>query len=280
MASISAALIAGGLGAAGSVASGIIGSNAAQSAAQTQAQAADTASQNSLNMFNETRSSLMPWMNTGNQAQAALADLTGAYSGGDPTKSVLGARFQPTMAQLSQTPGYQFSLTQGLQGVQNSYAAQGLGQSGAALKGAANYAEGLAGTTYQQQFNNYMTQNQQLYNQLYQQSALGENATAMVGNNGLAATGQANQYLTGGAAAQAAGTVGSANAIGGALQGATGSLGNSLLLSQLYGNGGGGMFGGGTTFGGYNYGSADLASAAQTGVQAGLTFNPLTGVVE
>lgn len=63
---------------------------------------------------------------------------------------------QDMQTALEQTPGYQFTLDQGLKSVQNSYAAQGLGSSGAALKGAASFATGLADQTYQQQLNNYL----------------------------------------------------------------------------------------------------------------------------
>ena len=37
--------------------------------------------------------------------------------------------------------------------------------------------------------------------------------------------------------------------------------------------------GSGNTFGGFNYGSPDMAQAAQAGVQSGLSFDPLTGIV-
>ena len=67
----------------------------------------------------------------------------------------LSQGFNPTMAQLEQTPGYQFAQQQGLESTQNSYAARGLGVSGAALKGAANYATGLADQTYTNQANIY-----------------------------------------------------------------------------------------------------------------------------
>jgi hypothetical protein len=66
---------------------------------------------------------------------------------------IASAPGQMTQAELAATPGYQFTLNQGLQAVQNSAAAKGLGVSGAALKGAADYATGLADSTYQTQFN-------------------------------------------------------------------------------------------------------------------------------
>ena len=54
---------------------------------------------------------------------------------------------------LARMPGYQFTLDQGLKSTQNGFAARGLGTSGAALKGAAQYATGLANQTYGDQFN-------------------------------------------------------------------------------------------------------------------------------
>lgn len=229
------------LGAAGSVASGMIGANAAESAAQTQANAADLASNNTLAMYEQNKASLQPFVSAGTGALGQLEKLTGTNKGGNPLTAPLTAAFQPTMAQLAQTPGYQFTLGQGEQATQNSYAAQGLGQSGAALKGAANYAEGLAGTTYQNQFQNYLAQNQQTYNMLGGIASQGENAAATTGNQGLTASGQAGNYLTSGAAATAAGTVGAANSITGALSGISGSASNAALMLALNNSG---LFGG------------------------------------
>jgi hypothetical protein len=75
----------------------------------------------------------------------------------------------PTQAQLEATPGYQFTLQQGLESTQNSAAARGLGNSGAALKGAATYATGLANQTYQNQFQDMNT-----VAQGYQNNATGD----------------------------------------------------------------------------------------------------------
>lgn len=239
--SVPAALAIGGAAsAAGAIGSGIIQGQAATKAAGEQAQAATTASNNQLVMFNTTQANLKPFVQAG---QTAIGELGTQL----PT---LTAPFQPTMAQLSQTPGYQFALQQGELGVQNSFAAQGLGTSGAAVKGAANYAEGLASTTYQQQFQNYLSQNQQIYNMYSNLGSVGENAAAQTGSLGQQATSTANSYLTSGAAASAAGTVGAANAASNAL-GSVGSTGQNLGL--LYALNSGGLFGtsgaGGLDFG-------------------------------
>jgi hypothetical protein len=108
-------------------------------------------------------------------------------------------------------------------------ASQGLGRSGPALKGAANYATGLASTTYNQQLQNYLTQNQQVFSMLSGQANLGENAAAGAGALGVQGTNFSNQFLTSGAAAQAAGQVGVGNAIGGGIN----NLGSNALVGAL-----------------------------------------------
>lgn len=61
----------------------------------------------------------------------------------DPSKMQAGV-----LAKLQATPGYQFLMSEGLQGVDRSAAARGLVGSGAAVKGAERYAAGLAEQTF------------------------------------------------------------------------------------------------------------------------------------
>ena len=135
-------------------ASGLIGSaissGAATSAANTQATAANNATQASINEANQTRADLSPYNKAGETSTSALLASLGLGGSGInllQRNGIKGLTFQPTESQLASTPGYQFDLAQGLQSVQNSNAANGLGVSGAALKGAANYATGLANNT-------------------------------------------------------------------------------------------------------------------------------------
>jgi hypothetical protein len=58
----------------------------------------------------------------------------------------------PNMEALMNDPAYQFQLQQGNQNLDRSLAARGLGQSGAALKAAQEFGQGLANQTYQQYF--------------------------------------------------------------------------------------------------------------------------------
>ena len=250
-----ALLAAGGLSAASGLAGAALQSSAANNAAGLQAAAANTAAADTMSMFGTTQANLAPFIQGGTGAFNTLQNLTGTNAGGNPLTAPLTSQaptqFNPTMAQLAATPGYQFALQQGELATQNSFAAQGLGTSGAAAKGAAQYAEGLASTTYgqqqqqfQQQFQNYLQQNQQIYSMLGGESTLGQNAAATTGTQGLTATGQSGSYLTAGAAAGAAGQVGSANAIAGGLSGIGNSASSTALLLGLNNSG---LFGGGTS---------------------------------
>lgn len=177
---------------------GVLGAGAtiygASKAADAQTNAATIAANNSKSMFDTTNSNLSPYRDIGN---TAAADLTSRLS--DLTSPI-------TMDQktLESTPGYQFNLTQGLKATQNSAAARGLGTSGAALKGAATFATGLADSTYQNQFNNAVTNQTNAFNRLSSLVNTGENAAAQTGVLGNAAVTTQNNATIGGANATAA----------------------------------------------------------------------------
>jgi hypothetical protein len=214
--------------------------SAAQQAAATNQRAQDIA----LGMYNTTRSDLAPFRGygttAGDQLQTRLTDLT----------TPIDLPPNMTQDQLEKTPGYQFTLTQGLKGTQNSAAARGLATSGAALKGAATFATGLADKTYldqfgvaQQQFQNKVTNQSNAYNRLKGLVDVGENASAQTGTAGTAAAntattaaGQIGSAQTQAGTAQAA----AANATGGALSGLANNLGGYAMAKGLYGNSSGG----------------------------------------
>jgi hypothetical protein len=210
----------GGLGGASLLSSGI-GALGNIGAAGVQANAAGQAAQTQLNMYNTTRGDLSPYNQAGQAANTAITNM-GSFD------------FQPTQAQLEATPGYQFNLSQGLKSTQNSYAARGLGTSGAAMKGAASYASGLADTTYQNQFSNALTSYNTNLARLQGQASLGENAAAQTGNYGTQAANAAGQAQ-----------VGAGNAWGNGISGATGNIGQGIVGNAFLGqNQGTGIYGG------------------------------------
>jgi hypothetical protein len=241
------ALLGGSLISGGSsLLGGLFGSSAASKAGQQQAQVQMMALMMQAQQQAQVQKNLSPFTQGGQGAFSALQELTGTGVGGNPLTAALTKPFAPTMDQLSQTPGYQFALDQGLKATQNSFAAQGLGASGAAMKGGVNYAEGLAGTTFQQQFQNYLGQNQQIYNMLGSQASLGENAGVQQGNQGNQLTGMSANSLNGLGAAQASGTVGANNNLFGGLAGAGGAASNALMMYALGNSGMFGKLGGGS----------------------------------
>ena len=301
------------IGGAASIAGGGISALGAMSAGQTQADAAKNAANVSLQqsqqsnaliqqIYGENKDLLAPFVGAGTSALTQLQGLTGTNAGGNPLTSPLTQPFAATpgaqASALAATPGYQFALQQGELATQAGSSAQGqgsavagvgsgqtpgVGPSGPLGKALANYAEGLAGTTYQQQFQNYLTQNQQIYNQLSGIVGTGESAGAATAGVGETAGGQsANALLTGagqygslttaGAAGSAAGTVGATSAVNNAL----GGVGNSALLYGALGGGGAASQGAlaqyGTTTGDYTsplFGFS-VANNGQAGGQGGV----------
>lgn len=263
-----------GLGVAGVAGAGatVWGAN---KAADTQTAAANQANQTIQNQYNTNAANLAPWMQSGQNSNNLASYLTGAssnapagYNGNVGGQGALANPFAPTQAQLQGTPGYQFTLGQGLKSVQNSYAAKGLGGSGAALKGAADYATGDANNTYNQQFQNYWNQNQSIYNMLTGQSQQGLSAAGVLAGVGTTAAGQQSANTIGMGQAQGA----AANATGGAISGAANTLGQYGFLSQYLNSNGTGdpRYGGGNIFnsayGGSSSNPLSGLSAADYGV--------------
>lgn len=235
-----AAAVAGGTAAAG-VGSSLISANASQSAANTEANAADSSAAMQQAELNQVQQNLQPFMSAGTTGTSALMASLGLGGSGTNLLAANGINsltFQPTQAQLEETPGYQFDLNQGLQATQNSNAAQGLGISGAALKGASSYATGLANNTLTTQQGIFDQNLNNVLSPLSSLASLGENAAAQYGNTGVAGTQAIGNTLVGGANASAAGTVGSANSLSSGLSSLGSAPTNYLLYSSLLGNGG------------------------------------------
>jgi hypothetical protein len=248
--------IGGAAQAVGSVASAAL-QTAAQRYATDKATAAADKAQNLLQQrYDTTRGDLLPYNATGQRAAAAIdagqfqfgiADMKdvdqarGYFNQAATLGSGPGAQ-----AALAATPGYQFALNQGLQATQNSAAARGLGVSGAALKGAATYATGLADQTYTNQFNklinlgqNALTTNASregnitnTFNRLASTEQIGENAAASTGTSGASLGNAAANATLAGGAAQVAGAIGTGNALADGIGGVTNAYtGNQARLA-------------------------------------------------
>lgn len=233
------------IGAVGSVASGLIGSSAAKSAASTQAAATDRATQAEMSMYNQNVAREAPFVAGGTNALNQLQQL---LSGGSPVLSMLGigpggggtGTINPALFQGS--PGYQWQLGQGMNAITNSAAAR-TGIGGNTLAALQTYGTGLAN----QDFWNYVNQLNSGYNSqvgnLYNLTALGANAAGNLGTQGTAVANQVGANTIGAGNAAAGGIVGSSNAITGGINSAL----QSLLVANQMKPGGLFSFGGGTS---------------------------------
>lgn len=219
MSFFTAALIVGG----STLAAGAISAYGSNQAAKTQAGAdnAATASQNA--RFGQITANSQPFMNAGYGATNTLSQLMG--TSGTPGSTVAGtgglqngyltSTFNPTQADLNNYPGYQFALQQGGQATRNADT-PGVGAlSGAALKDLTNFNVGTASQYYNQDFNQFQTQQNNIYNRLSGIAGLGQSAAAGVGNSGTQLGQSAAQSTAASGATSAAGTVGVSNALAG-----------------------------------------------------------------
>lgn len=155
-------------------------------------------------------------------------------------------QFNASDLQSNLAPNYQWQLGQGLGALQNSQAGTSGLVSGNAMRGLNDYAQNFAGNAYQNAFNNYNTQQANIFNRLSTIAGLGSasaNNSANVGAQ--TGAGVANSTIAGGQA-QAAGTIGMGNAISGGLNNAAGSWyglkmlqnGSNPIGTPSYGSGG------------------------------------------
>jgi hypothetical protein len=198
------------------VANALIGSSAARSAASTQAEAQQRALDLQALQYQQQRADLQPFVSAGATAQNRLLDLmglsknTGAEGFGRYTKDF-------SMSDFEADPGYGFRFSEGQKALERNAAARGGFMSGAALKAAARYGQEMGSQEYQNAFNRYQTNRANQLNPLGSLLSSGQaaatNQAGAAGNYGA----QAGQGMTNIGAANAAGTMASANALGNAL---------------------------------------------------------------
>jgi hypothetical protein len=204
------------------VVSSAIGANAAKGAASTQSAAADRAAELQNQQYQQTREDQAPWRAAGVNALGEMQRTAGNVP----------AAFSFTNQQMYQDPGYAFRLSEGQKALDRQAAARGGLISGGALKAAQRYGQDMGSQEYQNAFNRAFTgygtdvaRENQLYNRQAALAGIGQTSTNLVNQAGQNYATNAGNLITGGAAAQAAGQVGVANAI-------TGGLGTYMNYSQ------------------------------------------------
>lgn len=249
---VSMALMGGGM-----LAGNLITGFGAKSAAGTQAAGAQNASMMSAlmqqqgidaakQMFGQAKETLSPYTTAGSDA---IKMLMGYVQGTGAQQANVGggganllSTFAPTMAQLEQTPGYQWAKEQTLGAMTNAGSAKGLGTSGNLLQQVGGAATGLASQTFNDQLKNYMAQNLQAYNMLMGPSQLGGQAAGQLAQSATGLGGQMIGAYTNMGNTLGAGTMGAANALAGGQQSLASAFGTGVsnaaslpMLAQMYG---------------------------------------------
>ena len=191
--------------------SAIGGSRAAKSAGETQAAAADRAANIQQQQYEQQRQDLAPWREAGVNALGKLQGM---------------ADYTPFgMDTFTRDPGYGFRLSEGRKALAHQAGARGGLISGQTLKGLQDYAQNSASNEYQNAFNRYQIERAAKLGPYQSLAGVGQTATNQLGQAGQNYAANVGNLMTSGAAAQAAGQVGAANAI-------TGGLGTYLNYSQ------------------------------------------------
>jgi hypothetical protein len=217
MSFITAAAIVGGTTLVGSY----LASNASKSAANTVANATTAGQQQMQGNLQALSPNYTPYMNLGqtgvNQLNAQIPDLTQSFG--------------PQQLQSNLAPNYQFMLNQGL-GAQSQ--AMNVGGGGSNINTAnTKFAEDYASNAYQNAFNNYQTQQSNIFNRLASVAGIGSNAVSGLSNLATGTASNITQLGVGGAQATAAGITGSANAISSGIQGAGQAYSNAVTLPAI-----------------------------------------------
>ncbi len=192
----------------GTVASGLIQSNAAKSAAQTQANAAAQSNQVSADQYAQTRADQEPWRQAGITALGQLGDLT--KDGGD-----LNRKF--TMADFIKDPGYEFRMSEGAKTIERSAAARGGVLGGGTLKALSRYNQDFASQEYNNSYSRWNQENNQQFGRLSSIAGLGSQANAANQQASQNYTNTFSNNTMGAANASAAAQIGSANALSNSL---------------------------------------------------------------
>ena len=213
--------------AAATVVGGAMASDAAGNAADTAAGASREASAASIaeqrRQYDLSRADYAPFLTAGTGAVNRLA--AGMAPGGEFSGSFDSAGFL-----ANQDPGYGFRMSEGLKALDRSAASRGGLLSGATLKGAQQYGQGLASQEYQNAFNRYQTNRANQLNPLQSLAGQGQTTATALGQQGAnMASNIGNAYMT-----NAANTGNAAMAAAGQRTSAFGSGAN--VLGRMYGN--------------------------------------------
>jgi hypothetical protein len=217
-----------------------MGSSAAKDAAGQQAKAARDSAAVQKQMFEKQNQQQTGYRAAG---QGALADIGALGSGtydiydeaGNKTGTGTGSgyltkQFTPEDFAAGIDPGYAFRLKMGQDQAMRQANLGGGALSGNALAGLQDYTQGQASQEYGNAFNRFQTQRGNIYNTLASIANLGQTSLGQTGQASTQTAGQVGNAIQNAGTAQAAGTIGSANAWGNALSNTASTYALSNML--------------------------------------------------
>lgn len=203
--------VAAGIMAGGSIIGGAMGASASRSAMRQQLAALKEARGEISRAYEESKGYYTPYAQAGEEGLNRLRD-------------IMNKPF--SMSDLQLDPGYQFRLKEGLKGIEGTAAARGGLLSGATMKGAQRYGQEMASQEYGNAYNRYLQLPMYF-------SGMGERtAGARAGLSSQYGSNIANLMGQGGQA-QAAGTMGAANAWSNALSGVSNAAGSYMMAKAM-----------------------------------------------
>lgn len=201
-------------GAIGTLAGGLFGAQSSANAANAQARQMDNSLQLQKQLYDQSRSDQLPFINTGHAANQRLMDLLGLSSSPSPKPSGFGKYAKDfSMSDFQQDPGYAFRLDQALKGINKQFLGRGGSLGGNALKAITNYSQDAASQEYQNAFNRYQVNRSNQLTPLSELANRGQNAAVSVGQLGSAYGGNSMKTFGALGDANAAGQVGPYNAL-------------------------------------------------------------------
>jgi hypothetical protein len=181
------------------VGSSLLGASAANSAANTQANAANRSADLQYKQYQEDVARQKPFYDVGVNALPKL---------------VKASEYTPfSMQNFQQDPGYAFRLSEGQKQLDRQAASRGGLISGGALKAATRFGQEMGSQEYTNAFNRYQIEREARLKPLQSLTGMGQTTASTLGTTGSNMAGNVGEAYMGGANARASGYVGGANAI-------------------------------------------------------------------
>ena len=207
---------------------------AAKEGAQLQYGATQDAAARQREMFDILNEQQLPYRTAGGGALTSLQEML-------PYFTEKQAPYRPFTAEdlkSNLAPNYEFMKQQGLGATAQAMNPGGGGSNIDLAR--IKFAEDYAGNAYQNALANYLSQQQNIFNQAQSEktniynklsnlAGIGQTATTNIGNVGIGTAGNLGQLAIGGATALGAGNIGAANVMAGGLQG----IGNAATLASM-----------------------------------------------